>query len=149
MIYTWFDAQLEQKILDGILPEGSRVKIFPMIMYLIFQKVCPDHTVFGFQCETNGAMAEYMIFPERAKVHKVPENVIAKHAAFVEPLACSIHGVELGNIQFNDVVVISGCGPIGLGMVAAASLKRFWVILSIKAAFAILVVFLKPIVGTY
>ena len=110
-------------------------------MYLIFQKVCPDHTVFGFQCETNGAMAEYMIFPERAKVHKVPENVIAKHAAFVEPLACSIHGVELGNIQFNDVVVISGCGPIGLGMVAAASLKRFWVILSIKAAFAILVVF--------
>ena len=76
-------------------------------------------------------MAEYMIFPERAKVHKVPENVIAKHAAFVEPLACSIHGVELGNIQFNDVVVISGCGPIGLGMVAAASLKRFWVISSI------------------
>lgn len=86
-------------------------------------QVCPDHTVFGFQCETNGAMAEYMIFPERAKVHKVPENVSAKHAAFVEPLACSIHGVELGNIQFNDVVVISGCGPIGLGMVAAASLK--------------------------
>ena len=77
-------------------------------------------------------MAEYMIFPERAKVHKVPENVTAKHAAFVEPLACSIHGVELGNIQFNDVVVISGCGPIGLGMVAAASLKRFWVILSIS-----------------
>ena len=58
--------------------------------------------MFGFQCETNGAMAEYMIFPERAKVHKVPENVIAKHAAFVEPLACSIHGVELGNIQFNS-----------------------------------------------
>ena len=42
----------------------------------------------------------------------------------MEPLACSIHGVELGSIQFSDVVVISGCGPIGLGMVAAASLKR-------------------------
>ena len=117
-------------------------------MYLIFQKVCPDHTVFGFQCETNGAMAEYMIFPERAKVHKVPENVIAKHAAFVEPLACSIHGVELGNIQFNDVVVISGCGPIGLGMVAAASLKRFWVISSIKLNLQSYSCFLKPIVGT-
>ena len=48
-------------------------------------------------------MAEFMIFPERAKVHKVPENVTPKHAAFVEPLACSIHGVELGNIQFNDI----------------------------------------------
>ena len=64
-----------------------------------------------------------MIFPERGRVHKVPEGVSPKHACFVEPLACSIHGVELGNIQFDDVVVISGCGPVGLGMVAAASLK--------------------------
>ena len=46
-------------------------------------------------------MAEYMIFLETAKVHKLPENVTANHAAFVELLACSIHGVELGNIQFN------------------------------------------------
>ena len=79
--------------------------------------------MYGFQCETNGAMAEYMIFPERAKVHKVPNSVSAKHAAFVEPLACSIHGVELGSIQFNDVVVISGCGPIGLGMVAGTYIR--------------------------
>ena len=74
--------------------EESQVKIYPMIMYLVFKKVCPDHTVFGFQFETNDTMAEYMIFPERAKVHKVPKNLIAKHAAFVEPLPCSIHGVE-------------------------------------------------------
>ena len=32
--------------------------------------------------------------------------------------------MELGNIQFNDVVVVSGCGPLGLGMVAAAALKN-------------------------
>ena len=36
--------------------------------------------MFGFQCETNGAMADTRFFPERAKVHKVPENVTAKHA---------------------------------------------------------------------
>ena len=28
-----------------------------------------------------------------------------------------------GNIQFNDVVVVSGCGPLGLGMLAAAKQK--------------------------
>ena len=39
-------------------------------------------------------------------------------------IACSVHGVELGKIQFNDVVVISGCGPVGLGMVAAARQKN-------------------------
>lgn len=86
-------------------------------------QVCPDHTVYGFQSESNGGMAQYMIFPERGRVHKVPKDVNPRHAAFVEPLACSLHGVELGQIQFNDVVVISGCGPVGLGMVAAAKLK--------------------------
>lgn len=45
-------------------------------------------------------------------------------ATFVEPLACSIHAVELGNIKFDDIVVVSGCGPLGLGMIAAAKLKN-------------------------
>ena len=49
-------------------------------------QVCPDHTVYGFQRETNGAMAEYMIFPEKARVHKIPEGVPPHHATFVEPL---------------------------------------------------------------
>ena len=65
-----------------------------------------------------------MIFPAKARVHRVPQHVSAQHAAFVEPLAFSIHGVALGTIHFNDVVVIAGCGPIGLGMVAAAKLKN-------------------------
>ena len=30
----------------------------------------------------------------------------------------------LAGIQFNDVVVIAGCGPIGLGMIAAAKMKN-------------------------
>jgi threonine dehydrogenase-like Zn-dependent dehydrogenase len=42
---------------------------------------------------------------------------------FIEPLACSIHAVQRGNIDFGDVVVIAGAGPLGLGMVAAARLK--------------------------
>ena len=45
-------------------------------------------------------------------------------AVFVEPLACSIHAVELGNIKFDDIVLVSGCGPLGLGMIAAAKLKN-------------------------
>lgn len=31
--------------------------------------------------------------------------------------------ISTGNIQFNDVVVVSGCGPLGLGMVATAKQK--------------------------
>ena len=55
---------------------------------------------------------------------KVPKSIPPWKAAFIEPLACSVHAVQLGDIKFNDVVVISGCGPLGLGMVAAAKLKN-------------------------
>ena len=54
----------------------------------------------------------------------MPQSIPAWQAAFIEPLACSIHAVELGSIQFRDTVVVAGCGPLGLGMVAAARLKN-------------------------
>ena len=56
-------------------------------------------------------------------VHKVSDELPAPHAAFIEPLSCALHAVERGNIGFEDVVVVAGCGPIGLGMVAGAAAK--------------------------
>ena len=47
-------------------------------------------------------MAEYMIYPSKALVHVVPPTLDPFHAAFVEPLACSLHAVELGNIQVSN-----------------------------------------------
>ena len=58
-------------------------------------QVCPCHTVYGFQRETNGAMAEYMIFPEKARVHKIPEGVPPHHATFVEPLGSIYYSKSL------------------------------------------------------
>ena len=55
---------------------------------------------------------------------QVPRSIPAWQAAFIEPLACSVHAVELGSVQFRDTVVVAGCGPLGLGMVAAARLKN-------------------------
>ena len=54
----------------------------------------------------------------------MPVSIPANQAVFIEPLACSIHAVERGNIQFQDVVVIAGAGPLGLGMFAAAKMKN-------------------------
>ena len=87
--------------------------------------MCQDkHDVYGFRQATIGAMAEYMRFPLGALNYKVPDALPAHHAAFIEPLGCSIHAVERGEIELHDVVVIAGCGPLGLGMVAAARLKN-------------------------
>ena len=92
-------------------------------------QVCISGRVFGFHKKCHGAMSEYMIFPANSRVHKIPQNIDPFKAAFVEPLACSVHGVNLAELQFNDVVVIAGCGPIGLGMIAAAKMKNpKWII---------------------
>ncbi|XP_064394704.1 erythritol/L-threitol dehydrogenase-like [Halichondria panicea] len=85
--------------------------------------MCVPHNVFGFKQASQGAMATFMKYPKGAIVHKVSMSIPPVHAAFIEPLACSVHAVNLGEIQRGDVVVVSGCGPLGLGMVAAAKLK--------------------------
>jgi threonine dehydrogenase-like Zn-dependent dehydrogenase len=85
--------------------------------------MCNPHDIYGFKRRTPGAMAGYMVYPREALVHKVAKDLPAVHAAFVEPLSCSLHAVERAGIQFEDVVVVAGCGPIGLGMVAGAAAK--------------------------
>ena len=85
--------------------------------------MCAPHSIFGFRRTVNGAMAEYMIYPADAIVHKVSADIPAAHAAFAEPLSCALHAVERASINFGDVVVVAGCGPIGLGMIAGARAK--------------------------
>ena len=85
--------------------------------------MCGPHDLYGFKRRTPGAMAQYMIYPVEALVHKMRKDLPPAHAAFVEPLSCSLHAVERAAIKFEDVVVVAGCGPIGLGMVAGAAAK--------------------------
>lgn len=86
--------------------------------------MCQNGSVYGFRQDAFGAMAEYMLLPRNALNYKVPNTIPLHHAAYIEPLACAIHAVDRGDIQFEDVVVIAGAGPLGLGMVAAAHLKH-------------------------
>ncbi len=85
--------------------------------------MCATHDIYGFKRATPGGMAEYMVLPARAIVHRMPEHLPAAHAAFVEPLSCALHAVERADIRFGDVVVVAGAGPIGLGMIAGAAAK--------------------------
>ncbi|HYI58949.1 MAG TPA: alcohol dehydrogenase catalytic domain-containing protein [Microlunatus sp.] len=85
--------------------------------------MCAPHDIYGFKRRTPGAMASYMIFPAGALVHKISGDLPAHQAAFVEPLSCALHAVERADLTFDDVVVVAGCGPIGLGMIAGARAK--------------------------
>ena len=74
----------------------------------------------------NGAYAEYITVPERI-VEKnmliLPEDLSFERAAFCEPLANVVHGVERTGIKKGDTVGIIGIGPIGLMFARLAKLK--------------------------
>jgi threonine dehydrogenase-like Zn-dependent dehydrogenase len=52
----------------------------------------------------------------------------------IEPYACSKHAVDRGEIQNNDVVVLSGAGALGLGMLEFIKMKnpKLTIVLDIK-----------------
>ncbi|MFW6599460.1 alcohol dehydrogenase catalytic domain-containing protein [Propionibacteriaceae bacterium Y2011] len=96
--------------------------------------MCAPHVMYGFKRETPGAMAEYMVYKRNAKVHRISADLPPAHAAFVEPLSCALHAVERARLQFHDVVVVAGCGPIGLGMIAGARAKNPTTIVALDMA---------------
>ena len=74
----------------------------------------------------NGAYAEYITIPQRIvekNLLKIPNGLSFEKAAFCEPLANVVHGVERTNIQPGDTVGIIGIGPIGLMFARLAKLK--------------------------
>ena len=81
--------------------------------------MCQKHDVYGFQYNVNGGMAEYMKFPKEAINFKVPDELPIEQAVLIEPYSCSKHCVDRANIGNEDVVVLSGAGTLGLGMVGA------------------------------
>lgn len=86
--------------------------------------MCRQHDIFGFHQATQGAMSEYLLLPEASRVHRIGEDLPAAHAAFAEPLSCALHAVERGDVGFEDVAVVAGVGPIGLGMVAGVRARN-------------------------
>lgn len=86
--------------------------------------LCTQNLIYGFRRQSQGAMAEFMLFPETALVHHVPEELPTVEAALIEPLACSMHAVERSQMMLGDFVVIAGAGTLGLGMVASARLRN-------------------------
>ena len=77
----------------------------------------------------NGAYGEFIALPSRLvsrNLVKLGPGVPAHVAAFAEPLACALLGVERARVEAGHTVVIFGHGPLGclLAMVAASQKAR-------------------------
>jgi len=87
--------------------------------------MCQPHYIYGYFTDYCGAMAEYVRIPTRhARIHRVPKRLPLRSALLIEPYGCAKHCVDRAQIGTDDVVVISGAGTLGLGMVTYAHTKK-------------------------
>lgn len=100
----------------GRLPPGTRVVAMPMAMG-------PDGMeLVGYSSRFNGGFAERMVLTE-SMLLPVPDHLPAAHAALTEPFAVGEHAVARAAAPADAVVMVLGCGPIGLAVIAAAKAR--------------------------
>ncbi|MBX3241573.1 MAG: zinc-binding alcohol dehydrogenase family protein [Chitinophagaceae bacterium] len=80
---------------------------------------CVDNKTMGVR--RPGAMTEY-ITVHWSKLH-ASDKLSFKELALVEPLTVGFHAADRGRVTKNDIVLVIGCGIVGLGAIAGA-LKR-------------------------
>jgi len=81
----------------------------------------------------NGAYGEYIALPPRLVARnliRLGADVTAARAAFAEPLACALLGIERARVESGQTVAVLGHGPLGclLAMVAAARKARVLIV---------------------
>jgi len=59
-----------------------------------------------------GGFAEYTCYPDRL-VHKLPDGLSFEYAALAEPVACTLHAIDLAKVRSGDVALVLAGGTIG------------------------------------
>jgi len=81
-------------------------------------EVCRKKKALGYRID--GSFCPYVTLPA-ASLHRIPESMTYDQGACVEPLAVGVKAVlERAKVEPEDVVVVFGCGPIGVLAAAAA-----------------------------
>ncbi len=77
---------------------------------------CQNIKVFGVHID--GGMQEIIVLPTRLLIKA--NDLSLEEIAIVEPLAIGAHALRRAQTKKGDVVVVMGCGPIGIGIVQLA-----------------------------
>jgi L-iditol 2-dehydrogenase len=89
------------------------------------RNLCDNREVIGVSegaYRRHGAMAEYVVVPERIAVH-LPDTVSYAQAALVETASIGVHAANRTPLKLNDTVVIVGAGAVGLVTLQAIRLR--------------------------
>jgi L-iditol 2-dehydrogenase len=103
---------------------GERVAVDPAIPCLGCGQcasgrlnLCPN-LCFAGHGTTDGALRRHLVWPERCLV-PIPDHLSDEVGAMLEPLGVALHAIDLARLEGRGPVVVVGCGPIGLLLVAA------------------------------
>jgi len=80
----------------------------------------------------NGAYGEFVALPPRlcaTNVVRLGASLPARRAAFAEPLACALLGVERGRVEAGMTVAVIGHGPLGCLLALSAAQRKARVVL--------------------
>lgn len=69
-----------------------------------------------------GGFAEFVAAPA-THVHRVPKGLSAAFASFAEPVAIGVQACRRGEVRAGELVLILGCGPIGLALIEVAKAR--------------------------
>ncbi len=75
----------------------------------------------GAGVHIDGGMTQYIQIPEYALIDG--EGLTSDELAMVEPMAIGAHAVRITEIRKDEYVLITGAGPIGLGVMAFAKIS--------------------------
>ncbi|RUT29281.1 iditol 2-dehydrogenase [Arsenicitalea aurantiaca] len=81
--------------------------------------LCENLVAIGVQ--RDGGFAQYVLVPE-GQAYGLAASMPAIHGAFIEPLACCLHGLDVARIVPGQSVAVLGGGVIGMLMVQLARL---------------------------
>jgi L-galactonate 5-dehydrogenase len=110
-------ANLKKGLLVTVSPYTACGKCYPCRIGRV--NCCRFNQTMGVQ--RDGAATEYIVMPA-AKVHPT-DGLSIDQAACVEPVSVGCHAVNRGRTTDKDLVLIFGCGVIGLGAIASAAYK--------------------------
>ena len=97
---------------QGLHKPGARVVSVPGIITPAgFETV-------GYSSRVPGGFAQHIVLTE-ALVLAVPNGLSSEHAALTEPLSVGEHAVAKAEVTAEHVVLVVGCGPVGLAIIAS------------------------------
>lgn len=85
---------------------------------------CQHNETLGVQ--RNGAMTEYLAIPWQKVISGGQLQV--RDCALIEPMSVGFHAVSRGQVTDSDIVMVIGCGMIGVGAIVRAMLRGATVI---------------------